>query len=1028
MSRLCAQFEGSCGRRFGAIVSAGVLVAFVAGACQSGPEPSRADSLEPVPAAEVGLPPVPAADQLEPLTGEALERARRSLEWILTETSAPDYLRVDAEPATLEEPPLEAQHAYVAGRQAWHQRHTFEAINQFERALRLAPEQPAILRWLGEIYGETGNRVRAAMYLRRAVELDPTDALSVHRLGNFALEQDRGEEAIHLLHHALRRARADDADDPTLRPLLHHDLARALSEAGYMAAAIEQHRHHRATLPEAPLRHGAGAEALMLREHEAPRHWMRVGDMHHQLGEPEAARDAYRRAKGLAEDRDQPVEAALIGRLIYTNLRLGAVDRAGELAIDHIHRTDADDRALAQVRYLTEQGAGGAALADPLREVYEAEGRPASLALAVADLLPGEPGRTLLREHLAQRPHDERVFQGLIRRLLGPEPTAAGAKRFGEAMEVTIDAMAASPEGAEARAEALFELVGGGAALLEHFPSLPEALRERPMADVLHGLARVAAGRTNEAVAPLTAALEADADLKVARVTLARLAMQHGDHAEADELLAPLARRDDPHIVRLRVRVLEHRGELDEALALLDRHLARERDVELILHKAQLQMRAGEAQRAERALLDALNAHPEDERIYAALLDIYDPGDGEAPAIDNAQVQYQRLVRRLLGTMPESRLGRLVRVNLMSARREFDQAERLLREMLEAEPLDIEVLEELIRLYMRSNQPDEAATLIEEKVEANPHRQDLLILAMRLYRETEDTDAALAMGERLLALEPTDIDLVSVLTSLFIWGERPEKATQAIEHALAADVVRQPAELASLLARSMRQEGRGEEAAERLVDLAEQFERHAPDIHCELALLLEAMDEGERAEAVLVETLEAHPDHPRANNALGYTWADRDRNLERAKAMIEIAVEAEPDSAAYLDSLGWVHYKLGNFEEAVEWLERSRQANGGEHPVILDHLGDAYYRLDDHDRARRYWSRASRRLSTIPSVEDHFELRGLDEKLRAKLRALEAGEEPAVASAPGADEPEDGEERDERDEDEGGEAPNERES
>jgi len=148
-------------------------------------------------------------------------------------------------------------------------------------------------------------------------------------------------------------------------------------------------------------------------------------------------------------------------------------------------------------------------------------------------------------------------------------------------------------------------------------------------------------------------------------------------------------------------------------------------------------------------------------------------------------------------------------------------------------------------------------------------------------------------------------------------------------------------------------------------------------------------------EQILLEILEQHPDHPQANNDLGYLWADRNMHLPRAREMIEKALKAEPDNAAYLDSLGWVLYRLGEPAEAVKHLETAAGMPRGADPTIQDHLGDCYDKLGQADKARAAWQKALEMES-----EKSFPDPKLVDALRRKLATPAAGDPPAAAAAP----------------------------
>ncbi|MGM0638822.1 MAG: tetratricopeptide repeat protein [Pseudomonadota bacterium] len=81
----------------------------------------------------------------------------------------------------------------------------------------------------------------------------------------------------------------------------------------------------------------------------------------------------------------------------------------------------------------------------------------------------------------------------------------------------------------------------------------------------------------------------------------------------------------------------------------------------------------------------------------------------------------------------------------------------------------------------------------------------------------------------------------------------------------------------------------------------------------------------EAMERDLGRVIERNPDNAMALNALGYTLADLNisERLDEAREMIERAHELDPGNPAILDSLGWVHYRLGEPERALPWLERA---------------------------------------------------------------------------------------------------------
>lgn len=113
------------------------------------------------------------------------------------------------------------------------------------------------------------------------------------------------------------------------------------------------------------------------------------------------------------------------------------------------------------------------------------------------------------------------------------------------------------------------------------------------------------------------------------------------------------------------------------------------------------------------------------------------------------------------------------------------------------------------------------------------------------------------------------------------------------------------------------------------------------------------------------EALEHYPDSAMSQNFLGYTLADRNRQLERAASLIERALGQAPDNVAYLDSLAWVQYRRGENRAALRTILRVLRLNVGlSGGVILDHAGDICSRCGLSHLACRYWQEAVASVTT----------------------------------------------------------------
>ncbi len=89
------------------------------------------------------------------------------------------------------------------------------------------------------------------------------------------------------------------------------------------------------------------------------------------------------------------------------------------------------------------------------------------------------------------------------------------------------------------------------------------------------------------------------------------------------------------------------------------------------------------------------------------------------------------------------------------------------------------------------------------------------------------------------------------------------------------------------------------------------------------ALVAEKLDRLDIVEKDLKFILKSKPDDANALNALGYTLVDKSERYSEAESYLLKALEIKPDEPVILDSYGWLKYKLGEYPEALEYLEKA---------------------------------------------------------------------------------------------------------
>jgi tetratricopeptide (TPR) repeat protein len=124
-----------------------------------------------------------------------------------------------------------------------------------------------------------------------------------------------------------------------------------------------------------------------------------------------------------------------------------------------------------------------------------------------------------------------------------------------------------------------------------------------------------------------------------------------------------------------------------------------------------------------------------------------------------------------------------------------------------------------------------------------------------------------------------------------------------------------------------------------------------------LAMTLDGLHRYDESDRLYEEGLKLDSTAALLLNNYSYSLAERGLQLQRALEMAKQAITREPENAAYLDTYGWVFFKLGKFEDAAIYIERS-VATGKASSVVHEHFGDICQKLGQKEKALESWKKA----------------------------------------------------------------------
>lgn len=98
-------------------------------------------------------------------------------------------------------------------------------------------------------------------------------------------------------------------------------------------------------------------------------------------------------------------------------------------------------------------------------------------------------------------------------------------------------------------------------------------------------------------------------------------------------------------------------------------------------------------------------------------------------------------------------------------------------------------------------------------------------------------------------------------------------------------------------------------------------------------------------------SLALKPDEVFVLNNYAYYLALRKEQLPKAAQMAKKANELQPNNASFEDTYAWVLFKMGNYEQALIWIELALSHSETQTATLMEHYGDILYFLTKKDSA-----------------------------------------------------------------------------
>ena len=240
----------------------------------------------------------------------------------------------------------------------------------------------------------------------------------------------------------------------------------------------------------------------------------------------------------------------------------------------------------------------------------------------------------------------------------------------------------------------------------------------------------------------------------------------------------------------------------------------------------------------------------------------------------------------------------------------------------------------LAKIYLDRKEPDQAITFL-DRISSGQLFVEAKILTAEIIAEHRSVDDGIASLLQYKNLSPNDkLQFLKARTSLLYNNNRQQDAFD-------------------------------------LMKVEDSNFNDSAEFKFDYAMLAEKMGNLLLMEQLLKEAIKIKPDYAYAYNALGYSYADRNIKLADAKKYIEIALSISPNNHYIMDSMGWLHFRMGNIEIALQFIEKAYKIQ--KDPEIAAHLGEILWKMGKLKQAEKVWEESIKSYPSNTVLLETFE-------------------------------------------------------
>ena len=435
---------------------------------------------------------------------------------------------------------------------------------------------------------------------------------------------------------------------------------------------------------------------------------------------------------------------------------------------------------------------------------------------------------------------------------------------------------------------------------------------------------------------------------------------------------------------------------MDQAVDYANRAIAlNPRDIETYQRLVEIELAAGEEKKALEVLDRAAKVRSDDANFWVRLGKLYAVilYKTDSPPKPDELKRVNEVFKKAAEHANDDPAVLKDVADYYASSQQLKEAIALYLRVLELQPDDANAREKLATGFILTNQRGKAVEMLEQIIKQHPEKyQPYDLLAQVLDEEARSLQRAnrldeakatfakvAANYEQSLLINPNHAGTYLRLAELLLGPLKdPERAvkflTEARRRFAGAPEIAYYLAIAQREAKQIQQAVATFEEALHEAELDQDNEIVNAKFYFNYGATAEQAGLYEKAADLLRKSIALDPANAaEAYNYLGYMWADHNMHLDEAEETIKRALEIEPNNGSYLDSLGWVEFRKGKFDQALADLLRAAKNIDREDPIVFEHIGDTYLKLNRVPEALESWQKALKLDPKNKSLADKIE-------------------------------------------------------